>query len=134
MTVLYLEALIGIALSFSILTGVAGMAQQRTGISGWVDAIWTFSLGACGVGSALWPIAGEVSSRRQWLPDGLAAIWSLRLGPPIARRAAGLSDDPRQIFILLQNHGAGSIPPASAMLVAARFPRASLRLHKGVVP
>jgi hypothetical protein len=60
------------------------------------------------------------------------AIWSLRLGPPIARRAAGLSDDSRQMFIGLQNHGAGSIPPASA-IPAARFPRASLRLHKGVV-
>jgi hypothetical protein len=65
-------------------------------------------------------------------PIGIA-IWSLGLGPPIARRAAGLSDDSRQMFICLQNHGAGAIPPASAILVAARFPHASLRLHKGVV-
>jgi steroid 5-alpha reductase family enzyme len=39
MTVLYLEALIGIALSLSILMALAWVVQQRTGNSGWVDTI-----------------------------------------------------------------------------------------------
>jgi steroid 5-alpha reductase family enzyme len=88
MTVLYLEALAGIALSFSILKGFAWMVQQRTGNSGWVDTIWTYSVGAIGAGSALWPIAGEAPSRRQWL----VAIRSLRFGLPLARRTAGISE------------------------------------------
>jgi hypothetical protein len=33
----------------------AWVVQQRTGNSGWVDTIWTFSLGLVGAGSALWP-------------------------------------------------------------------------------
>jgi steroid 5-alpha reductase family enzyme len=53
MTVLYLEALVAIALSLSILMTGAWMVQQRTGNSGWVDTIWTFSLGLVGAGGAL---------------------------------------------------------------------------------
>jgi steroid 5-alpha reductase family enzyme len=59
MTVLYLEALAGIALSLSVLMAIAWMVQQRTGNSGWVDTIWTFSVGLVGAGSALWPQGGE---------------------------------------------------------------------------
>ena len=58
MTVLYLEALAAIAVSLSVLMAGAWLVQQRTGNSGWVDTIWTFSLGLVGVGSALWPVAG----------------------------------------------------------------------------
>lgn len=41
----YLEALAAIALSLSVLTAGAWIVQQRTGNSGWVDTIWTFSHG-----------------------------------------------------------------------------------------
>jgi steroid 5-alpha reductase family enzyme len=69
MTVLYLEAL-------------AGMAQRRTGNSGWVGTIWTFSVGLVAA-SALWPIAGGgAPNPRQWLVAALEAIWSLQLPPP----------------------------------------------------
>ena len=51
MTVLHLEALAAIALSLSILMAGAWVVQQRTGNSGWVDTIWTFSLGLVGAGS-----------------------------------------------------------------------------------
>ena len=44
----YLEALAAIALSLSVLTAGAWIVQQRTGNSGWVDTIWTFSLGLVG--------------------------------------------------------------------------------------
>jgi steroid 5-alpha reductase family enzyme len=79
MTVLYLKGLAGIALSFSIVMGLAWMVQQRTGNSGWVETIWTFSVGAVGVGCVLWPITGD-------------AIWPLRLGLPMARQTAGISE------------------------------------------
>ena len=95
MTVLYLEAPTAIAVSLSVLMAGAWMVRQRTGNSGWVDTIWTFSLGLVGAGSALWPVAGAAPNARQWLVAALVAIWSLRLGVNIAIRTAGITDDPR---------------------------------------
>jgi len=89
MTVLFLEALAGIAVSLAILMAMAWVVQQRTGNSGWVDTIWTFSLGRVGAGSALWPVAGASPNARQWLVAALVLIWSLRLGAHIASRTAG---------------------------------------------
>jgi len=137
----YLEALAVIALSLSILMAGAWMVQQRTGNSGLVDTIWTFSLGLVGVGSALWPVEGTAPNARQWLVAGLVAIWSLRLGVHIAVRTAAITDDPRyaafarewgadtprKMFVFLQNQGLGSIPLAFSIFVAAHFPHAVLR-------
>jgi steroid 5-alpha reductase family enzyme len=141
MTALYLKALVAIAASLSVLMAGAWLVQQRTGNSGWVDTIWTFSLGLVGVGSALWPIEGAPQSARQWLVAALVAIWSLRLGIHIAIRSAGISDDPRyadfarewgadsprRMFIFLQNQALGSIPLAFAIFVAAHVPGDGLR-------
>jgi steroid 5-alpha reductase family enzyme len=143
MTILFLEALAAIALSLSVLMAGAWLVQQRTGNSGWVDTIWTFSLGLVGAGAALWPVAGTAPNARQWLVAGLVAIWSLRLGAHIAIRSAGIADDPRyaafasewgvdsprRMFVFLQNQGFGSIPLVFAIFVAARFPGDSLRLQ-----
>jgi steroid 5-alpha reductase family enzyme len=143
MVVWYLKALAAIALSLSVLMAGAWMVQQRTGNSGWVDTIWTFSLGLVGAGSALWPVAGSAPNARQWLVAALVAIWSIRLGSHIAVRTAGITDDPRyaafakewgvdsprKMFIFLQNQGFGSIPLVYAIFVAARFPQTALRLQ-----
>ena len=142
MTALYFQALAAIAVSLSVLMAGAWVVQQRTGNSGWVDTIWTFSLGLVGAGSALWPIGGAAPNARQWLVAVLVAIWSLRLGTHIAIRTAGITDDPRyaafarewganaprRMFIFLQNQALGSIPLAFAIFVAARFPGDGLRL------
>jgi steroid 5-alpha reductase family enzyme len=143
MTILYLEALAAIAVSLSILMAAAWVVQQRTGNSGWVDTIWTFSLGLVGAGSALWPVAGTAPNIRQWLVAALVATWSLRLGTHIAVRTAGATDDsryaafakewgadsPRKMFLFLQNQGFASIPLVFAIFVAARFPGEALRLQ-----
>jgi steroid 5-alpha reductase family enzyme len=143
MTVFYLQALAAIALSLSLLLAVAFLVQQRTGNSGWVDTIWTFAVGLVGAASALWPIAGEAPSPRQWLVAALVAIWSLRLGVHIAVRTAGLSDDPRyaafaeqwgadstrRMFWFLQSQAFASIPLVFAIFIAARVPQASLRVQ-----
>jgi len=143
MTVLYLEALAAIAVALSVLMAGAWVVQQRTGNSGWVDTIWTFSLGLVGAGSALWPVAGAAPNARQWLVAALVAIWSLRLGVHIAIRTAGITDDPRyaafasewgadsprRMFVFLQNQGLGSIPLVFAIFVAARFPGDALGLQ-----
>jgi steroid 5-alpha reductase family enzyme len=122
MTVLYLEALAGIALSVSIPMAIAWVVHQCTGNSGCVDTIWAFSV-------------GQVAA--------LVAIWSLRPGSHTAARAAGITDDPRyaafagesgvdsprKMFIFRQNQGFGSIPPVVAIFVAARFPQVVLRIQ-----
>jgi steroid 5-alpha reductase family enzyme len=139
MTVLYLEALIGIALSLSILMALAWVVQQRTGNSGWVDTIWTFAVGLVGAAGTLLPVAGASVNARQWL----VAIWSLRLVVHIAIRTSLISDDPRyaafarewgadsprRMLIFLQNQALESIPLVFAIFVAAHVPQGALRLQ-----
>ncbi len=143
MVVIYLKALAAIAVALSVLMAFAWVVQQRTGNSGWVDTIWTFSLGLVGVGSALWPIAHAQPNSRQWLVAALVAAWSLRLGSHIAARTADITDDPRyaayakewgadsprKMFVFLQNQGLGSIPLVFAIFVASRFPSEALRVQ-----
>jgi steroid 5-alpha reductase family enzyme len=143
MSILYFEALAAIAVSLSVLMAGAWLVQQRTGNSGWVDTIWTFSLGLTGAASALWPVAGTVANPRQWLVAALVAVWSIRLGSHIAVRTAGITDDPRyaafakewgvnsprRMFVFLQNQGFGSIPLVFSIFVAARFPLVPLRVQ-----
>src|SRR5256885_15449787 len=107
MTVVYLEALAAIAVSLSILMAFAWVVQQPSGNSGWVDTIWTFSLGLVGVGSALWPVAGAAPNIRQWLVAALVAVWSLRLGGHIAVRTPGIAAEPR-CGAFAKERGAGS--------------------------
>jgi steroid 5-alpha reductase family enzyme len=146
MNVFFLEALVAIAFSLSVLMALAWVVQQRTGNSGWVDTIWTFSVGLVGAGSALWPIEGAAPNSRQWLVAALVMVWSLRLGLHIAVRTAGITDDPRyadfarkwgvnsarRMFVFLQNQALGSIPLAFAIFLAARFPQTGLRVQDGL--
>jgi len=64
MKALYLEALVAIAASFSVLMAGAWVVQRPTGNSGWVDGICPFSLGLVGAGSALWPVESAPSNAR----------------------------------------------------------------------
>ena len=141
MIVLYLEALAAIALSLSVLMAGAWMVQQRTGNSGWVDTIWTFSLGLVGAGQRAVAGGGRGAERRG---NGWSRLWwrSGRSGSAshIAVRTAGITDDPRyaafaaewgvdsprRMFVFLQNQGLGSIPLVFSIFVAARFPQASV--------
>jgi steroid 5-alpha reductase family enzyme len=89
MIITYFEALAASAVSLSILMAAgAWLVQQRPGNSGWVDTIWTFSLGLVGAARALWPVSGAA-------PNPLVAIWSLRLGLHIAVRMAEITNGPR---------------------------------------
>jgi steroid 5-alpha reductase family enzyme len=90
MNFLVLEALVSIALVLSALMAMARMVQRRTGSSGWVDTIGTFSLRLVGAGSALWPVADVAPDPRWWLVAVLVTAWSLRLGitgiPPLEQQ------------------------------------------------
>jgi steroid 5-alpha reductase family enzyme len=73
----YLTALPVIAVALSVLMAGAWVVQQRTGNSGWVNTIWTFSVGLVGAASALWPPAFAAPNARQWL---VAALVRVELG------------------------------------------------------
>ncbi|WP_027521821.1 DUF1295 domain-containing protein [Bradyrhizobium sp. Ec3.3] len=139
----YLGALAVIALSLAILMALAWVVRELTGNSGWVDTIWSFSIGLVGASSALWPAFGHAPNARQWLVASLVALWSGRLGMHIAIRTARISDDPRyaafakdwglnarrRMFIFLQNQALGSVPLVFAIFVAAHVPEPALRVQ-----
>src|SRR3954452_6681235 len=95
MTFAYLSAVLVIGLALSAMMSIAWVVQQRTGNSGWVDTIWTFSVGLVGIVAALWPFSPEALPARQWMVAALVLGWALRLGLHIAVRSAGIHDDPR---------------------------------------
>ncbi|BAM87229.1 hypothetical protein S58_12190 [Bradyrhizobium oligotrophicum S58] len=139
----YLQALLALGLALSLLMTMAWLVQQRTGNSGWVDTIWTFSVGLVGAAGAIWPVGGSAPSTRQWLVAVLVAVWSLRLGSHVAMRSRGIADDPRyaefakqwgaaaprRMFLFLQQQAWGSVPLVFAMFVAAHAPAPELRLQ-----
>jgi steroid 5-alpha reductase family enzyme len=65
--------------------------QRVTGNSGWVDAVWSFSIGLAGVLLALLP---GVSTRRVVVAM-LIAVWAVRLGAHIAHRSFTGPEDAR---------------------------------------
>jgi steroid 5-alpha reductase family enzyme len=139
-------AVLFIAASAPLSAVMAGawLIWLRTRNSGWVDTIWTFGLGFIGALGALLPsaISGQVT-QRQAVVVVLIVLWSARLGLHIARRTAGIVDDPRyakligdwgsganrQMFRLLQKQALVSIPLALSMLLAAFNPVPGLRLQ-----
>lgn len=139
MLIRFLEAFAVMTVVFAALMAVAWGVQQRTGNSGWVDTIWTFSLGLIGAAGALWPLAGTVGSR-QILVAVLITAWSLRLGLHIAVRSAGIKDDPRyaefarqwgdaarrKMFVFLQSQALVSLPLVFSIFVAAHRPSDAL--------
>ena len=112
---------------------VAWLVWRGTKNSGWVDTIWTFGLGSVGGLGAVTALLHSAVTARPVLVAVLIVVWSLRLGLHIARRTAGITDDPRyakllrdwgadatrQMFWLLQKQTLVSIPlPLSVVLAA----------------
>jgi len=136
----FLAAFVFIAAALSAAMASAWVVQQRTGNSGWVDAVWTFGLGGIGIAAAAAPLNSDAITARQALVAGLVAIWALRLGAHIARRTQGISDDPRyaalirswganarqEMFWLLQKQALVSLPLALSILLAAHNPAPGL--------
>jgi len=87
--------LIGSALGLAVVMAAAWMLAISTGKSGWIDTIWSFSVGGFGAIAALVPFPYSGPSARQLTVAALAALWSLRLGSHIAHRTMNGGDDPR---------------------------------------
>lgn len=138
----FLLTLFCVALALSFGMTLAWLAWRTTCNSGWVDTVWTFSVGAVGLAGAALPATGSASlgSRRAMVAT-FAALWALRLGLHIAQRTRGITDDPRyakllggwgadaprQMFFLLQKQALVSIPLGLAIVLAAANPEPSLR-------
>ncbi len=66
--------------------------RRATGNSGWIDATWTFAVGAVGAAAAL---EASGANLRGIIVAICALAWALRLGGHIASRAWRSGDDPR---------------------------------------
>lgn len=142
----FFQAFVLISLALSAVMTLAWLIQQRTGNSGWVDTVWTFGLGMVGAAAALAPVAHMEHSWRQFVVAAFLATWALRLGLHIARRTAGITDDPRyaalidgwgasarsEMFWLLQKQALISIPLATAAFIAAHNPDPQLRIGDAI--
>jgi steroid 5-alpha reductase family enzyme len=88
--------LIGAELALAVIMSIAWGVQRKTGLSGWIDTIWSFAVGAVGAGVALTPIASsDWPAGRQVVVASLALLWSLRLGLHIFSRTMKGGEDPR---------------------------------------
>lgn len=90
------DLLLRLAIAAAVLVGgmtFAFIVRLATGRSGWIDVLWSLSVGAAGE-VAIWA-ANNAISERAVLASALLAAWSLRLVAHIGRRSHGASDDPR---------------------------------------
>lgn len=129
-----------LALALCAAMAFAWYVALRTGRSGWIDAIWSLSVGAAGIAAALAPLGNAVPSMRQVLVASMVGLWSLRLGIHIALRTRTGGDDPRyaqlrrewgvrarpRLFWFLQVQAAVALVLAFAIGVAAHRPTPDL--------
>jgi steroid 5-alpha reductase family enzyme len=134
----------GLGLSLSM--AFAWMLQRRTGQSGWIDATWSFSVGAVGATVALAPLGRGAPSGRQIFVAAAVLLASVRLGFHIARRSLNAPEDPRyaafarewgptfsrRLFWFLQIQAACAFVLALTIFLAARNP-APLGLRDGLI-
>jgi len=127
------------AVFMSVAMALAWAIQRRTDNSGWIDATWSFAVGACAFGLAL---TSSGDGGRQFLVATLVALWSLRLGGYIAARSAGAGEDPRyawlmrewgadagkQLFKFLQVQAIAGLVLALSVYAAAMNPAPGLRV------
>ncbi len=136
---------IATALGLSLAMACAWALQRRTGQSGWIDATWSFSVGAAGATMALAPLGRGAPSGRQLFVAAAVLFASVRLGLHIARRSLNAPEDPRyaafarewgaafsrRLFWFLQIQAACAFVLAITMFLAAHNP-APLGLRDGV--
>ena len=78
---------------------VAWLVRYLTKKSGWIDAIWSLSIGVGGVIAAWGEISVVDASIRQIIVGFCVLLASLRLGISIAKRTIKSGDDPRYAYL-----------------------------------
>lgn len=130
------------AAALCIAMALAWLAVLRGAKSGWVDATWSFLVGAAGLAVALTPVPGwDGVFGRQLAVAAAAGLWSCRLGLHIVRRTVGGGEDPRyarlreewgarwrlRLFVFLQVQAAAALLLAGTIFLAARNPAPGLQ-------
>lgn len=77
----------------------AWLVRFRTGRSGWIDAIWSISVGFSGCVAAWAPFRFSDLSSRQWVVGMCVLVAFLRLGADLARRTRNSEDDARYLAL-----------------------------------
>lgn len=80
------------AIWLSLAMSGAWAIQRVTGLSGWIDTIWSF---AVGVGGIIATIFADGDFERRVAILVIVAAWALRLGSHIGSRTRGSGEDPR---------------------------------------
>lgn len=135
------------AAALAFVMALAWLLVIRGARSGWIDAIWSFALGAAGVAFALKPIEGwPADPQRRLLVAALAGLWSVRLGWHILARTLAGGEDPRyaavkeewadnwhrRLFLFLQVQAGAALLLACMIFLAAHNPEAGLRWTDGL--
>jgi len=103
MTVAPATLFVGLAVLVSLVMAAMALAVSRGAKSGWIDAVWSFLVGAAGIAAALVPVDGwEGDPLRRFAVAAVAATWSLRLGLHIAARTLHGGEDPRYAALIDQ--------------------------------
>lgn len=127
-------------LMLAVLMTGAWATERRTGNSGYIDAIWSFSVGLTGAAFALLPLSADSLFGRQLMMAAMSAAWGIRLGLHIIARSRLKHDDPRyaamkqqwgqnagrEMFSLLQKQAIVAVPLVFAVYLAAHNPSPNL--------
>ncbi|MDQ0321967.1 steroid 5-alpha reductase family enzyme [Pararhizobium capsulatum DSM 1112] len=119
-----------IASGLSLAMAGAWVIQRASGASGWIDTIWSFTVGLGGIAAAI--LVDARTDRRNAVAI-IVALWSLRLGSHIAARTRGGEEDPRyarlikewgdsagwRLFVFLQVQALAAFILVLAILLAA---------------
>lgn len=137
------SAIILAAVGLAVTMAIAWLIAIRSGRSGWIDAIWSFAVGAFGAMAALMASLDGDNHQRQWLIAIIALAWSLRLGFHIAIRTLNDDrDDPRygqlkqewgdrfrgRLFWFLQIQAGAAFLLVMSIMAAAHNPSPALGL------
>nr|WP_298104655.1 DUF1295 domain-containing protein [uncultured Shinella sp.] len=121
---------------------IAWFVVLKGATSGWVDAIWSFLVGAAGIAAALAPVDGWAGDwQRQIMVAAVAGLWSCRLGAHIVRRTLQGGEDPRyarlreewgqnwrpRLLLFLQIQAAAALLLVATIFLAARNPASGLQ-------
>lgn len=88
-----------IAIWLSLAMAGAWVTQRLTGLSGWIDTIWS---AAVGVGGVIAAILAEGDFDRRVAVIVIIIAWALRLAGHIGSRTRGRSEDPRYAKLVEQ--------------------------------
>ncbi|NKM59378.1 DUF1295 domain-containing protein [Rhizobium anhuiense] len=94
-----LSLLVLIAILLSLAMVIAWAIQRVTGLSGWIDTIWSAAVGVGGMTAALFS-NGDLDRRIALMT--IIAAWALRLGGHIGSRTRGGSEDPRYARLIAE--------------------------------